>query len=123
MNEFHGYYCRSGCGHTTILNKHTKNKRQYCANCGTKETLEYIGEFEVARSAEFVNVFQYGLKPKTNVWLRSMSSYAHKQAKELKVEAQDAKYHVDVASKAEGAKEVWEWVANAIDTRLRRMLN
>lgn len=62
-------------------------------------------------------------EPKTNVWLRSMSSYAHKQAKELKVEAQDAKYHVDVASKAEGAKEVWEWVANAIDTRLRRMLN
>lgn len=123
MNEFHGYYCRSGCGHTTILNKPTKNKRQYCANCGTKETLEYIGEFEVARSAEFVNVFQYGLKPKTNVWLRSMSSYAHKQAKKEALKF-DNKFLDDIeAAKAEGAIEVWEWVANAIDTRLRRMLN
>lgn len=120
MNEFHGYYCRSGCGHTTIVNKYMKTKLLHCAYCGTKETLEYIGEFEVDKTRQ--PFLQLGLKPKTGVWLRSLSSFARGMAAEETLRAKKVK-SAAAKAKAEGAKEVWEWIENAIDTRLRRMLN
>lgn len=47
MKGFYGYECFSGCGHTTITNKYYKFKKMHCAVCGTKETMEYVGEYKV----------------------------------------------------------------------------
>lgn len=41
------YICRTGCGHTTIIDKFYKRQRAFCGICGTRSTMEYMGEVEL----------------------------------------------------------------------------
>ncbi|ANB49298.1 hypothetical protein C3Z10_11540 [Bacillus velezensis] len=41
------HICRTGCGHTTIIDKFYKRQRAFCGICGTRSTMEYMGEVEL----------------------------------------------------------------------------
>lgn len=41
------YICRTGCGHTTIIDKYYKRQRAFCGICGTRSTMEYMCEVEL----------------------------------------------------------------------------
>ncbi|AYJ75589.1 hypothetical protein [Bacillus phage BSTP8] len=49
MKKYYGYVCRTGCGHTTVVDKKYKQKRVYCAVCGYKDRMEYLGEFQIVK--------------------------------------------------------------------------
>lgn len=44
---YYGYVCQTGCGHITLTDKHYKTKRTYCAICGEKTEMEYIGVYDI----------------------------------------------------------------------------
>ncbi|OBA05439.1 hypothetical protein A9D36_09535 [Bacillus subtilis] len=44
---YYKYNCRTGCGHTTIIDKFYKRQRAFCGICGTRSTMEYMGEVEL----------------------------------------------------------------------------
>jgi hypothetical protein len=44
----YAYKCESGCGHVTMIDKFYKTKRVFCGVCGTKETMEYKGEYTLS---------------------------------------------------------------------------
>jgi hypothetical protein len=54
-NLYHAWNCFSGCGITTLMNKFLKGKRVYCANCGTKSEMVYIGEVTITNKPQVKN--------------------------------------------------------------------
>lgn len=45
MSKIHyAYTCETGCGQTTIIDKHYKTKRVFCGVCGVKTEMVYQGE-------------------------------------------------------------------------------
>ncbi|MCY8636511.1 hypothetical protein MOD96_01680 [Bacillus sp. S17B2] len=49
MEQYHGYVCEKGCGHTTVVNKYYKQKQIYCDVCGSKDQMKYLGEYQVSK--------------------------------------------------------------------------
>jgi hypothetical protein len=63
LKEVFAWECRTGCGHMTYLDKDIKRGKPYCANCGTRETMEFQGVCTVS-NPKLRNVFDiiYGKK-------------------------------------------------------------
>lgn len=53
---YHMYKCRTGCGHTTVVDKYYKTRRVFCGVCGEKSCMEYQGEARVEKQPTF-NIF------------------------------------------------------------------
>lgn len=53
---YHAYTCETGCGHTTIIDKHYKTKRVFCGVCGTKTEMVYQGECYAKKTPLFHNI-------------------------------------------------------------------
>lgn len=59
-NLYHAWNCSSGCGITTLMNKFLKGKRVFCANCGVKTRMVYIGEIAITENPKMKH--KLGLK-------------------------------------------------------------
>jgi len=57
---YHAWNCHSGCGITTMMDKFLKGKRVYCANCGVKSEMVYLGEITLTEKPKMK--YKFGRK-------------------------------------------------------------
>ena len=53
---YHGYTCRTGCGHTTLTDKYYETRRIHCSVCGVKTEMQYLGDFNIECANKFPKV-------------------------------------------------------------------
>lgn len=45
---FHMYYCRDGCGETTLIGRKIRQRgKVFCGNCGKSTETFYVGDYKI----------------------------------------------------------------------------
>ena len=54
--EYHAYVCHTGCAMVTLVDKQMKRPKPMCPKCGTRDTMEYVGKYELKRQVPIIDL-------------------------------------------------------------------